>query len=465
MRSEDIHGHISPALACRRTPDGAVGAVDPGIWRMAEARAGRLRAAVAVLLLGALGVLGMARADASADASDAPGAPAACESSAACEWVGTWATALTPASPFDTGGSLSGFANESIRMLVQTSIGGGRIRIRLSNAYGENDLTIGHASVGRPAMPSTADLDPRSVHELSFRGSKAVVIPAGGEVLSDPVAMAVAPLSQLAVTIYLPDPTGPTTWHWFARQTAFVYDGDHAAQPSGSGVASTLAHFYFLAGVEVPRERRSDGAVVVLGASISDGFAATLDANQRWPDLLARRIVRERRESARTGVLNLAVSGNAISHDGDDVGVSEIGASGLHRLPTDVYPQPGARSVIVDLGLNDIFLHDDPPETMIAGLRQIAGALHQHHLRVLFATLSPAGGSPTWSAVRETTRQAVNDYIRCTHDADGVVDVDLAFRDPAHLDLVNPAFDSGDHVHPNDLGSAAIVGIVPLWLL
>jgi lysophospholipase L1-like esterase len=395
---------------------------------------------------------GTPRANASDEPSEATGAPARpCGSSAACQWLGTWATALTPASPVDTGRSLSGFENESIRMLVQTSIGGDRIRVRLSNVYGENDLAIGHATVGRPTVPSAPDLDPRSVHELSFGGSKAAVIPIGGELVSDPVPMSVLPLSQLAVTIYLPDATGPATWHWFARQTAFVYGGDHAAEPSGGGPTGTLEHFYFLAGIDVPRDHRADGAVVVLGASISDGFAATLDANQRWPDLLARRIVgerRDRRDPDRVGVQNLAVSGNAISHDGDEVGVPEIGASGLHRLNADVYRQPGVRTVIVDLGLNDIFLHDDPPEVMIAGLRQIAGALHQHHLRVVFATLSPAAGSPSWTPVREATRRAVNDYLRCTHDADGIVDVD-----------------SGDQVHPNDRGSAAIAAIVPLSLL
>jgi lysophospholipase L1-like esterase len=360
---------------------------------------------------------------------------------------------------------MSGFDDESIRMLVQTSIGGDQVRIRLSNAYGENDMAIGHASVGRPTMPSGPDLDPRSVRELSFHGSQAVVIPAGSEVVSDPVPLSIAPLSQLAVTIYLPDPTGPMTWHWIALQTAFIYNGDHAAEPSGAGNASTLDHFFLLAGVEVPRERRPDGAVVVLGDSVSDGFRTTTNANQRWPDQLARRIARDRHEAPEIGVLNLAVSGNSISHDGDELGLPEIGASGLHRLDADVFPQPGVRTVIVDLGLNDIFQHDDPPEPMIAGLKQIAAALHHRGLRVLFATLSPVAGSPTWTPVREATREAVNDYIRCTHDADGVVDAAVALQDPANPTLLNPAFDSGDHVHPNDLGAGALAAAVPIFRL
>jgi lysophospholipase L1-like esterase len=382
-----------------------------------------------------------------------------------CDWVGTWATALTPASFFDTGRSLSGFEDESIRMIVQTSIAGDRIRVRLSNAYGDGDLVIGHASIARPATPSAPDLDPHTVRELSFGGTRSVTVRAGDEVVSDPVPMFVPQLSQLAVTLYLPHATGPTSWHLFARQTAFVYDGDHVTKSSGQGYTSTFEHFYFLAGIEVPDDHRVAGAVVVLGASISDGFAAAVDVNRRWPDLLARRILQERRDVRRLGVLNLAVSGNAITHDGDEVGLPEIGASGVHRLSPDVTQQPGVRSVIVDLGLNDIFLHDDPPERMIAGLGQIADELHERGLRVLLATLSPAAGPATWTPAREATRQAVNLYIRTTPDIDGVVDVDLAIRDPENPTHVNPAFDSGDNVHPNDLGSSAIARVVPIGLL
>jgi lysophospholipase L1-like esterase len=423
---------------------------------------GRLLAVAAAWLIGTLGAPGGARAEAGepADPTGANGRP--CGSSTRCDWVGTWASALTPASPFDTGRSMSGFEDESIRMLARTSIGGDRVRIRLSNAYGAQDLTIGHATVGRPTTPSTPDLDPRSVKQLLFHGSTEVVIPAGGEVLSDPVPLAVAPLGQLAVTIYLPDATGPMTWHWIALQTAFVYHGDHTTEPSGAGHASTLDHVYLLAGIEVPREHRSDGAVAVLSDSIGDGFRTTTNANLRWPDQLARRLVRDRRGAPPLGVLNLSISGNAITRDGDAAGLPEIGASGLNRLSADLDPQSGVRTVIVALGLNDIFLHEAQPEAMIAGLRQIAAALHRRRLRVLFATISPAGGDPAWTAAREATRQAVNDYIRRTHDADTVVDIDLALRDPAHPTLVNPPFDSGDHVHLNDLGAAAIAAAVPL---
>ena len=394
-----------------------------------------------------------------------PAARASGERPDRCDWVGTWATALTPASPGDTGRSLSGFEDESIRMIVQTSVGGDRVRVRLSNAYGADDLVIGHATVARPLTGSAPDLDPRTVKELSFGGSRTAVVPAGDEIVSDPVEMDVPALAQLAVTVHLPQATGPVSWHWIARQTAFVYDGDRAADPSGADPTGTFEHFYFLAAVEVPRDRRAAGAVVVLGHSFADGFGTTVDANRRWPDFLARRIHADRRRGRSVGVLNLGLAGNAVTHDGDEVGFPQIGPSAVTRLDEHVFAQSGVHAVIVDLGLNDIFRHDDPPERIIGGLQQISADLRRHGLRVLLTTLSPPGGPATWTPQREATRQAVNQYIRTTRDADGVIDSDLALRAPADPTRLNPLYDSGDSVHPNDHGAEAIARAVPLWLL
>ena len=383
------------------------------------------------------------------------------------DWVGTWATALTPASLNDTGRSLSGFQNESIRQIVQVSVGGNHLRIRVSNAYGQNDLVIGHASVAKPLASSTPDLDQTSIRELSFRGRKSVTVPIGQDVLSDPIPMVVVPLSQLAVTIYLAQATGPTSWHWIGRQTSFVYDGDHTTEPDGSGHTGALEHFFFLAGVEVRRSPRADGAVVVLGNSISDGFGATPDANTRWPDFLAGRLVEERHPARDFGVLNVGLSGNAVNHDGDEVGVGlpQIGPRALARLDDHVFAHPGVRTVIVELGLNDIFRHNEPPERLIAGLRQLTYVLRRRGLRVLLATLPPGAGAPNWSPERETTREAVNAYIRNTRDANGVVDIDAAVRDPLNPTLLNPLFFGIDFVHPNNDGNRAIAAVVPLQLL
>jgi len=433
-----------------------------GISALAGIRARALTAAVTIALCAA----GTSRAAAAGDPADADASAAASAqsdaSSMSCDWVGTWATALTTASPFDTNRSQTGFENESIRMIVQTSIGGGLVRIRLSNVYGDRPLTIGHATVARPTAAATGDVDPRTVRPLTFRGLPTVTVAAGSEMVSDPVLLSVQPLGQLAVTVYLPQATGPVSWHWFARQAAFIYAGDHAANPGGGGASMTINSFYFLAGVEVPDDHRADGAVVVLGDSISDGPFQALNANTRWPDFLAQRLTRQHHRTRELGVLNLALSGNASGHDGDEVGLPELGPSGLNRLGEHVFTQPGVRTVIVQLGINDIFQHDDGPDAIIAALQQIAADLHQRHLRVLLSTIVPATGDPSWTAVREATRQAVNRYVRTTGDSDGVVDLDLAVRDPANPAQLNPAFDGGDHVHPTAAGNRAIAEIVPL---
>lgn len=381
-------------------------------------------------------------------------------------WVGTWATALTPASTGDRdwGRSHSGFQDESIRMIVQPSIGGNRVRVRLSNRFGEQPLVIGRATLARPADPPAPDLVPHSIRKLSFNGSPSVVIPAGGEVFSDPLHMFVIPLTELAVTLYLPQATGPTSWHLIAKQTAYIYDGDRAADPDGDVYSETFEHFYFLAGIEVGN-RWAPGSVAVYGASISDGFGGTTDANTRWPDFLARRLLVSPPFFRDPGVLNVSISGNPVTHDGAEIDFPEFGVNGLERLAVDVYPRPDIRTVIVDLGLNDIFQHDDPPGRIIDGLRAIVADLHQHNLRVLLATLSPAAGPDTWTEEREQTRQAVNAYIRTTHEADGVVDIDRALRDPDDPTRLNPLFRDIDDVHPNDLGNRAIADAVPLHLL
>jgi lysophospholipase L1-like esterase len=371
-------------------------------------------------------------------------------------WTGTWATALTKSV-----GIIPGLENQSIRMIVQTSVGGTEVRLRFANTHGEGDLVIGQATVARPAVPSQPDLDPATIRPLTFGGRSSVTVAKGTDAVSDPVAIPVAPLSQLAVTIYLPRPTGPPSFHLFARQRAFIYDGNHAGVASGGGVTESPDHLYFLTGVEV-RSDTADGAVAVLGASISDGFAATQDANTRWPDFLARRIVATRPDTDELGVLNVSLSGNAINHDGDEDGLILVGPKAIDRLDDHVRPHARVRTVIVDLGLNDIFRFDETPAAIIDGLHELAADLHRRGYRVLLATLSPAAAAPTWTSRRETTRQLVNHYIRTGRDADGVVDIDRAIRDPRNPTRVNPLYASPDGVHPNDTGNRVIADAVAL---
>lgn len=379
-------------------------------------------------------------------------------------WTGTWATALTTASLGNTNGSLAGFNNQSIRMIVRTSVGGERLRIRLSNAYGAQPISIGHATVGVPSEKGSPTLKPGSLKELTFGGSASVTIYKGAEVLSDPAEFDVPSLGELAVTLYLPLATGQTSWHWISRQTSYVYSGDRASNPDGTGSTNAYGSFYFLAGVDVA-SRSAAGSVVVLGDSISDGFGSTVNANTRWPDALANRIVGTAPHVGDPGVLNESLSGNRVTHDGSEIGFTALGISGLARLDPDVFGQTGVRSVIVELGINDVQLSGDASERVIAGLRQLAAQLREHGLRLLVCTLGPFEGYSSWTQEKESTRQAINSYLRSTRDFDFVIDMDKVLRDPAAPTKLRAEFDSGDHIHPNDTGAAALAAAVPLWLL
>jgi lysophospholipase L1-like esterase len=380
------------------------------------------------------------------------------------KWTGTWATALTTASLGNTNGSLTGFANQSIRMIVRTSVGGEKLRIRLSNAYGAQPITIGHATVGVPVAKGSPTLKPESLRELTFGGSAAVTVYKGADVLSDPAEFDVPALSELAVTLYLPTATGQTSWHWVSRETTYVYGGDQAGNVDGAASTNTYGSFYFLAGIDVA-SRSARGSVVVLGDSISDGFGSTLNANTRWPDALANRIAGTAPHIGDPGVLNESLSGNRVTHDGSEIGFTALGVSGLARLDPDVFGQTGLRSVIVELGINDVQLSGDASERVIAGLRQLAAQLREHDVRLLVCTLGPFEGYPSWTPEKEATRVAINDFIRGGHEFDYVIDMDRVLRDPAAPTKLRPEYDSGDHIHPNDTGAAALAAAVPLWML
>jgi lysophospholipase L1-like esterase len=351
-------------------------------------------------------------------------------------WTGTWASALTAAPAQNTGGSLVGFNNQSVRMVVHTSVGGQKVRIRLSNAFGADAITVGRATVGLPVAAGSPDLVAGSVRTLTFSGSESVLIVKGSDVVSDPVDFEVEGLQDLAVSLFFPTPTGQTTWHWTSRETAWIYDGDRAADTSGSGFARTRTSFYFLAGVDVASHFAS-GSVVVLGDSISDGFMNTFDANHRWPDELAKRIVQTMPDVGDPGVLNESLSGNQVTRDGLNFA-----------------------------GVNDIHISSDSPERIITGLRQLTTQLHEKGIQVLVCTIGPFEGYPTWTPDKEVVRAAVNEFLRGSHNEfDTLVDMDAVFRDPAAPTKMRVEFDSGDHIHPNDTGASALAAAVPLWTL
>ncbi|WP_229401476.1 SGNH/GDSL hydrolase family protein [Micromonospora okii] len=390
-------------------------------------------------------------------------------------WAGTWAAAVTRGN--DVGLTNSGLNNHSIRMIVHTSVGGPRLRVRLSNIYGERAVKVGRATVARPDTSTPTDLSDvtaSSVRELTFDGSPTTTMNRGAELLSDPVDLPVGDQEDLVVTLYFPVSTGPVTFHGQSRQTTFIGANDLTGSAAGTGFTTRPdCCWMFLSGVDVER-KKSPGAVVVLGDSIADGNGSTVNANKRWPDLLADRLIDARPEVRTPGVLNLSLAGNRLNHEGTEPGTAgfpgyyELGPNGLARLNEDVFPQTGVQTVVTHLGINDIWMSGDSADSIIASLRQINKQVKARGLTSLVATLTPyeGHGKPgVWTPEKEATRQAVNAYLRGSSEFDGVLDFDKALRDPAQPSRLLPAYDSGDHIHPNDLGNQAMADAVPLRLL
>lgn len=389
-------------------------------------------------------------------------AVAAAESSAQAanspQWVGTWATSTMAV----LGGySLRPICGVTLREVAHVSIGGARIRVRLSNAFGTDPLSISDAHVAISAGGSK--IQEGTDHALTFGGASAVRIPAGAEIYSDPVDLTVAPLSDVAVSFFVPKQVMRSeTFHDFADQDNFVADGDL------SGAADltqpeTVSSWYFFDGIDVAAADDAR-AIVALGDSITDGAHSTENANHRWPDDLAARLQQDP-ALQHVSVLNEGIGGNRVLND-------MYGPSALARLDRDVLAQDGAKYVIVLEAINDIgrLAHLSSPDDDVdakqleMGLQQIAEAAHEHGLKVFGATLTPYQGAGYYSEQGEQVREAVNNWIRTSGVFDGVADFDKATQDPQNPLTFNPQYDSGDHLHPNDAGYRAMARSIDLAL-
>ena len=347
-------------------------------------------------------------------------------------WLGTWESAPVWADPTAV------FTDTTLREVVHTSVGGDRVRVRLSNTFGTQPLTIAHASVALRSSGAGAIGTPRA---LSFAGRASIVVPPGAQVFSDPLDLRVPARHDLAISLYLPGPTGPATEHLLAFQTNYATSGDHTMDATGTAFSATYTKWYFLSGVDVATTRAA-GAIVAFGDSITDGARSRTDENGRWPDIFASR-------AHNVGVLNAGISGNRILQDGGHYGVDA-----LARFDRDVLAQTGVRGIIVLLGINDIQQkpQESDPAHIETGLLEIASQAHEHGLRVMVCTIMPVEGSYAYSPQIEATRQAVNAFIRVTRLFDGTCDFDKATRDPADPHRLLPAYDGGDHLHPSPEG-------------
>jgi len=375
------------------------------------------------------------------------------------QWVGTWSTALhAPDAGF--GITNPGFNGQTLRQIVHASVGGDQVRVRLST-FGASALVIGAAHIA--LRDAGAAIVPGSDRTLTFSGSPAITIPASAVVLSDPVELDVPELGDLAVSIFVPESTGPATWHFAAFQTSYISPlGDFTAS-AVMPVDSTTQAWFWLAGVEVTTSKQT-GVIVALGDSITDGTASTPDTNNRWPNQLARRLIAQP-GNHKMGVLDEGIAGNRILHD-------IIGANALARFDRDVLVQTGVTYVIVLEGINDIGFGGlgfevVTADEIIAGHQQLIEPAHARGLKIYGATLTPFAVTTIpgyYSVAGEAKRQAVNAWIRTSGAYDAVIDFDAVTRDPNNPLSLLPLYDSGDHLHPNDAGYQAMGNAIDLKL-
>jgi lysophospholipase L1-like esterase len=367
------------------------------------------------------------------------------------QWVGTWMSAQQVVEP----GNLPpppGFADATLRQVVHVSLGGQTLRVRFSNEFGRAPLTLLAARVARSAGGSA--IDASTDRALTFSGRPSAVIPEGAALVSDSLEFGLPALSNLSVTIYVSGAPPDVTGHPGSRATSYLQRGNAVSAPALPD-AAPVDHWYFLGGVEV-RAPDSAGAVVILGDSITDGRGSTTNGNDRWPDVLARRL-QTSPATVHVGVLNAGIGGNRLLRDG-------LGPNTLARVDRDVLAQPGVRWVVVLEGVNDIGtaagarVKGEPaatPDDIIAAYAQIIERSRAHGLRVYGATIMPFEGfayAGYYTPEGEADRRRVNDWIRASGRFDGVIDFDAATRDPAQPSRLSPAVDGGDHLHPSAAG-------------
>ena len=392
--------------------------------------------------------------------------------SAGDDWITTWAATPAPRwsegnpAPYGVPESLEG---QTVRQVARISVGGGKIRVVLSNEYGSTPLTIGAGSVaiagknGALAAPGT---------RLTWGGRSSVVVPPGAPIVSDPVDIRVASLASLAVSIYLPEKTSLSSVHWDGNQTTYISAPGDFTQASAFPPAATLPRRLFLSGIQVEAGPGSR-AIVTFGDSITDGACSTLDANARWPDRLAERL--QQTGHSDIAVVNEAFSGNRVLMNG-------MGVNALARLNADVLSQPRLSTVVFMMGINDIGWpgekaitpadREPTADDIIMGYQQVIDRVHARGARILGATLTPFTdtnkGTPTegyYTPEKEKIRLAVNQWIRTSGRFDGVIDFDHVLEDPARPGQMQGAYDCGDHLHPNDAGYAAMASAVDIGQL
>ncbi|MGB2590540.1 MAG: SGNH/GDSL hydrolase family protein [Candidatus Acidiferrum sp.] len=381
-------------------------------------------------------------------------------------WVGSWTSSQQLPEPQNSLPAAD-LRDATLRQVVHLSIGGTQLRLRLSNRFGSAPFYFASVHVARPASSASDAINPATDKALTFSGRSDVTVPAGADYISDPISFPLPALSDLTVTIHFDVPPAGQTGHPGSRATSYLVHGDFVS-------AATLPqprkveHWYFISGVEVMASRQT-AAIAVLGDSITDGHGATTDANNRWPDLLAKRLQADPSTQS-LAVLNQGIGGNRLLLDG-------LGPNALARFDDDVLAPSGVRFLIVLEGINDLGMlmregevskpdQDAFVHRMLAAYVQMIERAHAHGIKVIGATLLPFVGTAFYhpGPASEADRQTINEWIRTPGHFDAFIDFDQVTRDPEHPDRLLPAYDSGDHLHPSPAGYAAMAEAIPLSL-
>ncbi|MBN9615454.1 MAG: SGNH/GDSL hydrolase family protein [Acidobacteriales bacterium] len=391
--------------------------------------------------------------------------PAAAQTTAQT-WVATWSASQQIPEP-QNALPAADLEDATLRQIVHLSLGGATLRVHLSNSFGTEPLHFTSVHIARPLSASSAAIDPASDKALTFSGSSDVTIPAGAEYISDPIDYPVAALSNLAVTFHLDAAPARQTGHPGSRATSYYFHGDRVAA-ADLPAAKKVDHWYQIAGIDVATPQNA-AAIVALGDSITDGHGATTNGNDRWTDVLARRL--QTSPATRSlSVLNQGIGGNHLLTDG-------LGPNVLARFDRDVLAQTGVRTLIVFEGVNDLGgltrEHEATPaehallvRRILAAYQQVILRAHAHDITVIGATITPYTGSGYYhpGPASEADRQAINQWIRAAGHFDAVIDFDKTVRDPSRPDRMLPTFDSGDHLHPSPAGYRAMAESIPLSL-
>jgi lysophospholipase L1-like esterase len=381
------------------------------------------------------------------------------------QWVGSWASAQMLVDPKD---ALPATATDiTLRQLIRTSLGGSRLRLRISNAFGRTPLTIAAVNIARASSPGTSRIVAAGVRQLTFAGEPTITIPAGAEYVSDAVDFPVAGLTTLAISMQITAVPKLVTGHPGSRATSYFVRGDQLSAPDLSGTGTT-DHWYFISGLDVDPGRPA-GAVAVLGDSITDGHGVVSNTDTRWPDYLAARL-QASPATRSVGVLNLGIGGNRILEDG-------LGPNAIARFDRDVLARSAVKYLIILEGVNDLGVltrdaaaspeaHRVLVQRMLSAYAQIVARARDRGIRVIAGTIMPYGASDYYhpTAVNEADRAAINAWLRAPGHADALIDFDAIMRDPAHPERLRKDLDSGDGLHPSAAGYRLMGYSIPLSL-